>query len=85
MLISARPYCKIDSNSYEFIPVKNGMVDAVNKLMCFGAQRFIYASKESQELLGFIKEAKGYCKKLKAYKFGDTIIPQWDVFINQSD
>lgn len=79
MLIAARPYCDIDRSAYEFMPVKAGMVAAVNRLMCFTAQRFVYASVESQELLSCIKETKGYQKKLKAFRIGDVITSRWDV------
>ena len=85
MLVAARPYCKSDSSGYEFMPVKDGMVDKSNELMCFTAQRFVYASEQSQELLDYIKTAKGYCKKFKTYRFDDAIIYQWDILINQSE
>lgn len=85
MLIAVRPFCEPDCSSFEFIPVKDGMVEATNKLMCFHAQRFIYTSEQSQKLLDCIKKAKGYKKKFKAYRFGDAIISQWDILINQSE
>jgi len=85
MLIAARPYYKTDCSSYEFMPIKSEMVNKLNECMCFYAQRFIYSPKQSQELLDYIKEAKGYCKKLKSYRFGDAIIYQWDILINQSE
>jgi len=85
MLVAARPYCKSHSSGYEFMPVKDGMVDKSNELMCFNAQRFVYAPEQSQELLDYIKKAKGYCKKFKTYRFGDAIISQWDILINQSE
>lgn len=84
MLIAAKPYCKADCSSYEFMPIKSEMVNKLNERMCFYAQRFIYSPKQSQELLDYTKEAKGYCKKLKSYRFGDAIIYQWDILINQS-
>lgn len=79
MLIAARPYCKTDCSSYKFMPIKSEMVNKLNEYMCFYAQRFIYSPKQSQELLDYIKKAKGYCKKLKSYRFGNTIIPIWDI------
>jgi len=85
MLIAARPYCKTDRSRFEFMPVKDGMVDEVNKFMCLNAQRFVYASAQSQELLNYVKKAKGYCKKNKAYRFGNAIISQWDFVINQCE
>jgi hypothetical protein len=85
MLIAARPYCKSDCSGFEFMPVKDGMVDKLNEFMCFYAQRFIYASSQSQKLLDCIRKTKGYSKKFKAYRFGDAIISQWDIFINQSE
>ena len=85
MLIAARPYCKIDHSSYEFMPVKNGMVNKFNEFLCFYAQRFIYSPKQSEELLGYVKKAKRYSKKFMALRFNNTIIPQWDVFIEQSE
>ncbi|GAG16164.1 unnamed protein product, partial [marine sediment metagenome] len=66
-------------SSYEFVPIKSEMVNRLNKHMCFCAQRFIYSPKQSQELLDYTKEAKGYCKKLKSYRFGDDITPIWDI------
>jgi hypothetical protein len=85
MLIAAMPYCKTDCSSYEYKPIRVGMPNRINKLMCFYVQRFIYSPEQSQELLDYIKEAKGYCKKFKAYRLGDAVIPQWDVYIEQSE
>lgn len=77
MLIVARPYWETNCSKSEFMPVKDGMVDELNRFMCLNAQRFVYASAQSQELLGYVKKYKGYCKKFNAYRFGDTIIAQW--------
>lgn len=85
MIVAVRPYCKTDRSRFEFMPVKDGMVDKLNELMCFNAQRFVYASGQSQELLGYVKKAKGYCKKFKAYRFGNAIISQWDILISQCE
>jgi len=85
MIVAVRPYCKADCSGFEFMPVKDGMVDKLNELMCFNAQRFVYASGQSQELLGYVKKAKGYCKKFKAYRFGNSIISQWDILISQCE
>ncbi len=84
-LIAARPYCQSDSCSCEFMPVKAGIVEKVNELMCFNAQRFIYASEQSQELLGYVKKAKGYCKKLKVYRFGNAIMSHWDILLPHAE
>jgi len=85
MIVAVRPYCKTDCSGFEFMPVKDGMVDKLNEFICLNAQRFVYASAQSQELLGYVKKAKGYCKKFKAYRFGDAIISQWDILINQCE
>ncbi len=85
MLIAARPYCETDCSGSEFIPVKDAMVGTINDLMCFNAQRFVYASGQSQELLDCIKKAKGFCKKFKAHRFGNAIISQWDILINECE
>ena len=74
MLIAARPYCKSDCSDFEFMPVKDGMVKALNEFMCFNAQRFVYASEKSQELLEHVKKAKGMRKRLKSYRLDKTII-----------
>ena len=79
MLIAARPYYKSDCSGFEFMPVKDEMVDKLNELMCFNAQRFVYASEKSQELLGYIRKAKGTHKSFKSYRFGDAIIGKWDI------
>jgi len=80
-LIAARPYCESDSSEFEFVPVKDGMVENVNEHMCFNAHRFVYASVQSQELLGYIKRAKGYCKRFKPYRFGNAIMSRWDILL----
>ncbi len=85
ILISVRPYYKIDQSRIEFMPVKYGMVNAVNKMMCFYAERFVYASEKSETLVKYVKEAKDYCKKFRSFRFGDTIIPQWDVNIKMKE
>ena len=63
------------------MPVKGGMVEKVNELMCFNAQRFVYASQQSPELLGHIRKTKGYCKKLNTYRIGNAILSQWDILL----
>lgn len=83
MLVAARPYCKSDCSGFEFMPVKDGMVDKLNEFMCFNAQRFVYASEQSQELLDYIKKTKGYCKKFNTYRFGDAIISRWDIDLSE--
>jgi len=79
ILIAARPYCKSDCSGFDFMPVKDGMVDKLNELMCFNSQRFVYASEKSQELLGYIRKTKGTHKSFKSYRFGDAIICKWDI------
>ena len=83
MLIAARPYCKSDCSGFEFMPVKDGMVGKLNEFMCFNAQRFVYASGKSQELLGYIRGAKGTRKRFKSYRFDDAIISRWDVELSE--
>jgi hypothetical protein len=63
------------------MPVKAGMVEKVNELMCFNAERYVYASEQSPELLAYIKKAKGYCKKFKTYRIGNAITFQWDILL----
>ena len=82
MLLIVRPFLIGDHKSIEFMPVKDGMVDAFNKMMCFNAERFVYASEKSDILVEYIKETKDYCKKFRAHRFDDTIIPHWDTNIN---
>jgi hypothetical protein len=82
MLIAARPYYKSDCGGFEFMPVKDGMVEKLNELMCFNAQRFVYASEKSQELLEYIRRAKGTSKRLKSYRFDDAIISRWDIDVS---
>ncbi|MCK4886888.1 MAG: DUF4238 domain-containing protein [Planctomycetes bacterium] len=84
MLIAARPYYKSDYSSFEFMPVKDGMVNTINESMCFNAQRFVYASEKTHELLEYIKQAKGMRRRLKSYRFGDAIIPRWDIDVNNT-
>ncbi len=81
VLVAARPYCRSDSCPSEFMPVKAGMVEKINELMCFNAQRFVYASQQSPELLGYVRKTKGYCKKLKTYRIGNAILSQWDILL----
>jgi hypothetical protein len=83
MLIVARPYYKSDCSGFEFMPVKDGMVGKLNEFMCLNAQRFVYASEQSQELLGHIRKAKGTRKKFKSYRFGDAIISRWDIDLSE--
>ncbi len=85
ILIAIRPYFKSDCSSFEFMPVKDGMVNKINESMCFNAQRFVYASENSQELLEYIKKSKGMSKRLKSYRFGDAIISRWDIDVNNTE
>lgn len=78
-LISVRPFCKDDNAGFEFMLVKDRMVDALNEMMCFNAQRFVYAPEQSPKLLKYIKNAEGSRKKLNFYRFGDTILSRWDI------
>lgn len=81
VLIAARPYCRSDSCSLEFMPTKAGMAEKINELMCFNAQRFIYASQQSPELLGHVRKTKGYCTKFKTYRIGKAITSRWDILL----
>jgi hypothetical protein len=83
ILIAARPYCKSDCSSFEFMPVKDGMVEKLNELMCFNAQRFVYTPEKSQKLLEYIKKAKGTRKRFMSYRIGDAIMPIWDIEISE--
>jgi len=84
MLVAVRPYYKSDCSAFKFMPVKDGMVDKLNEFMCFNAQRFVYASEKSQELLGYIRKAKGTRKRLKSYRFDDTIMFRWDIDLSEN-
>jgi len=74
MLLIVRPFLIGDHKRIEFMPVKDGMVDAFNKMMCFHAERFVYTSEKSDILLGYIKETKDYCKKFRSYRFCHKVI-----------
>jgi hypothetical protein len=78
VLVAARPHCESDSGPLEFMPAKTGMVEKTNELMCFNAQRFVYASQQSPELLGHVRKTKGYCRRFKTYRIGDSIVSRWD-------
>jgi uncharacterized protein DUF4238 len=84
-LLVVRPYYETDQTAYEFMLAREGMVAAVNGLMCFTAQRFVYASAQSQELLDCVKKAKGSHKKAKAYRVEDAIVFHWDVIFSHLD
>jgi hypothetical protein len=83
MLIAARQYCKSDCSGFDFMPVKDGMVEKLNEFMCFNAQRFVYASEQSQELLGYIRKAKGTRKKFRSYRFDGAVISRWDIDLSE--
>ncbi len=85
ILVAVRPYCMSGRNNFGFMPVKDGMVEKLNEFMCFNAQRFVYAASQSQELLNYIRKSREYGKKFKSLRFGEAIISQWDIFINQSE
>ncbi|HML76351.1 MAG TPA: DUF4238 domain-containing protein [Anaerohalosphaeraceae bacterium] len=85
MLIAIRPYHKCDCSSFEVMSLKCGIASKLNEMMCFNAQRFVYASEQSHELLGYIKKTRRYSKKSKSWRLGDAIISQWGIYIEPFD
>lgn len=77
VVLAARPYYSLDVAPYEFKSANREMIEAVNKYMCFVAQRLLYAPEKSSTILEYIKTAKGFGQSLRAFRVGDVVIPQW--------
>lgn len=79
VLLTARPYYHLDVAHYECKSAQGEMIEAVNKYMCFVAQRFLYASEKSNKVLEYVKMANGFGQAFSAFKIGDTVIHQWGI------
>lgn len=77
MALLARPYHNFDSSGFEFKKAEKGFVELVNELECFSSERFVYSPIQSEKLLKYIESTKGYRQKLRAYRFGDSVIQKW--------
>ncbi len=78
MTVVARPYDSSDDSAYECKSAESEMTKKLNQLMCFKAHRYVYAPEKSEQLLEYIKSAKGFSQSLKSYKFGNGVILKWD-------
>lgn len=82
VVLVARPYHPSDVTPYEYKLAKGEMIEAVNKCICFVAQRFLYAPEKSNKILEYIKMADGFGQSLRAFRIGDLVIHQWRTDIN---
>lgn len=58
ILVGIRPYLDIDICPYDVKTATKEHVAKINQLMCFAAQRYVYAPVKNKELVGYIKDTK---------------------------
>lgn len=79
LVLSARPYYNSDNTAFEFKEAEKKFVECVNNLECVSSQRFVYSPVQSEKLLEYLKSAKGYSQKARAFRVGDNVIQKWGV------
>jgi hypothetical protein len=83
IVVVARPYCSSDRDTYEIKVANKEMVTKLNQLMCFKAQRYVYAPVKDQELLEYVKAGKGWSQRLTSFTFGGAVMGTWDTRCGQ--
>jgi len=78
IIVVARPYCSSDRDAYEIKVANKEMVTKLNQVMCFKAQRYVYAPVKDQELLEYVKDGKGWSQRLTSFTFGAAVMSTWD-------
>jgi hypothetical protein len=77
--LTARPYHSSDNSAFEFSEAEKNFVELVNQMECWSSQKFIYSPIHTKEILEYVKTAKGYSQKTRAFRFGDLVIQKWGI------
>jgi hypothetical protein len=78
IVVAARQYHPSDTSGYEIRAANKEMVTKLNQIMCFKAQRYVYAPVKDQELLEYVKAGKGWSQRLTSFTFGGAVMGTWD-------
>lgn len=79
ILVGIRQYLDSDRCPYEIKTATKEHVAKINQLMCFAAQRYVYAPVKNKELEGYVKDTKDYSQLFAAFPVGQTVVSGWGI------